>query len=133
MSEEEEKNRKYGQFTYTPQDRARNYRRSEILQRVKDEARALTVRRGPAPTPRSTHVDVGSRESTAITTSSKSGSGTYGQYHINPQTGRPNKCYASKKPCPFGGGDTHYESKAEARKGYEKKMRENTIPTAQKR
>lgn len=39
-------------------------------------------------------------------------------YHINPKTGRPNKCQAEKQACPLGGA--HYATKAEARAGYEK-------------
>lgn len=43
-------------------------------------------------------------------------------YHISPETGRPNKCYATKKPCPYGGASDHYPDKATARAAYEKKM-----------
>ncbi len=41
-------------------------------------------------------------------------------FHINPETGDPGKCSASKGKCPFGG--THYDSEAEARAGYEELM-----------
>lgn len=134
VSEEEEKNRKYGYFTSTHEDRQRNYRRSEILQRVKNEVKQLSVpsRKQPEPS-KSTHVDIDTPNQPAATTSSKSDKGTYGKYHINPTTGRPNKCYATKKACPFGGGDSHYESKTEARAGYEKKMEDSTVPAAQRR
>lgn len=39
------------------------------------------------------------------------------KYHISPTTGRPNRCYAEKTACPLGGA--HYDSKEEARAGYE--------------
>lgn len=47
------------------------------------------------------------------------------KYHINPETGRPNKCSATIRGCKFAVGNEipeHYDSKEEARKGYEKKM-----------
>lgn len=43
------------------------------------------------------------------------------QYHINNE-GNAGSCRATKKPCPFGGWDDHYMSKAEAQKGYEKQQ-----------
>lgn len=46
------------------------------------------------------------------------------KYHISPATGRPNRCYAEKKPCPLGGQDDHYPDKATAREAYEKKAKE---------
>lgn len=46
------------------------------------------------------------------------------KYHISPVTGNPNRCYASKKPCPVGGADEHYSSKEEAREAYEKSQSE---------
>jgi len=48
------------------------------------------------------------------------------RYHINPETGNPNKCSAQAGNCPFkseaGDEATHYSSKNEARAGYEQKM-----------
>lgn len=54
-------------------------------------------------------------------TSSRSERGQ-AKYHISPTTGRPNKCTATKKPCPFGGEEAHYGSKDAARKAYENKQ-----------
>lgn len=42
-------------------------------------------------------------------------------YHINDE-GNAGICRAKKKPCPFGGWETHYASALEAEKGYEKRM-----------
>lgn len=55
------------------------------------------------------------------------------KYHISPTTGRPNKCYAEKKPCPLASADEHYGSKDEARQAYEGKMSSSTMPAAQKK
>lgn len=57
------------------------------------------------------------------------GGNTVGKYHINPETGRPNKCTASKRSCPFGGHENHYDNKDSARKAYELKMEKNSIIT----
>lgn len=43
------------------------------------------------------------------------------KYHINPETGRPNQCTAKVK-CRFGADTQHFDSKDEARAGYEKQM-----------
>jgi hypothetical protein len=44
------------------------------------------------------------------------------RYHINPKTGNPGVCHAKNK-CPFGDIQSdHYDSKEDARKGYEQKM-----------
>jgi hypothetical protein len=48
------------------------------------------------------------------------------KYHINPETGRPNQCHA-KIQCRFGGESDHYDSKEEARAGYEKNMKDETV------
>lgn len=48
------------------------------------------------------------------------------KYHISPSTGNPNKCYATKRPCPVGGASEHFGSKEEARQAYEAKMDEAT-------
>lgn len=47
------------------------------------------------------------------------------KYHISPETGRPNICRAGKRPCPIGG--EHYDSKEEARAGYEKAMEKSAV------
>lgn len=46
------------------------------------------------------------------------------KFHINPQTGNPNRCSAQEGNCPFGGQEEHYSSKDEARKAYEVRMGE---------
>lgn len=43
------------------------------------------------------------------------------RYHVNPDTGNPNKCSAVKQ-CPFGGEESHFETKAEASANYESKQ-----------
>lgn len=47
------------------------------------------------------------------------------KYHINPETNEPNRCKA-KIQCRFGEGTEHYANLAEARKGVEKKLEEET-------
>lgn len=51
------------------------------------------------------------------------------KYHISPQTGRPNKCYASTRPCPIGGEGEHYSTREEAKKAIEEKAAKE-FPTA---
>lgn len=46
------------------------------------------------------------------------------KYHINPETGNPNKCVAKPGNCRFGADTNHYGSKDEARAAYEFQMRE---------
>lgn len=41
------------------------------------------------------------------------------KFHVNPATGNPNKCTATKS-CPFGGDDKHYFSKEAAHSAFEK-------------
>lgn len=41
------------------------------------------------------------------------------KFHVNPATGNPNKCTATKS-CPFGGDDKHYFSKEAAHAAFEK-------------
>lgn len=53
------------------------------------------------------------------------------KYHVNPETGNPNRCYAKKK-CRFGGDDDHFPDKETARKAYEKEM-ESGVPTASRK
>lgn len=48
------------------------------------------------------------------------------QYHINPETGRPNQCTAKIK-CRFGADTQHFDSKEAARAGYEKQMEGQTV------
>jgi len=49
------------------------------------------------------------------------------KYHINPTTGEVNLCRADTT-CPFGGEDLHFRSEEDARKAYEIKMSELTLP-----
>lgn len=54
------------------------------------------------------------------------------RFHINPETGTVSRCTAQKK-CRFGGEsgqDNHYNSTAEARKGYEQMMKKDTVPNS---
>jgi hypothetical protein len=54
------------------------------------------------------------------------------RYHINPQTGNPGVCHA-KKSCPFGDLQSdHYDSKEEARKGYEQQQAESMTGASKK-
>lgn len=83
-----------------------------IVAEIKEEARAARA-------------IVSHKKSTASEKASAGGQtsspkGSAGMYHINPETGRPNKCYATKKACPFGGAASHFPTKEAARKGYEK-------------
>lgn len=52
------------------------------------------------------------------------------RYHINPDTGRPNRCYATKKPCKYA--SRHFETKDEARKHYEEMRSDSTQKTLKK-
>lgn len=47
------------------------------------------------------------------------------KYHIT-ESGNPAPCTATKRPCPRGGADEHYESKESAAVAYEKKMAAET-------
>lgn len=44
------------------------------------------------------------------------------KYHINPETGNANKCFAKPGNCRFGSDSNHYASKDEARSAYENSM-----------
>lgn len=44
------------------------------------------------------------------------------KYHINPETKKPNRCKAEKKPCRFGEGTEHFSTIAEARRGVEERL-----------
>jgi hypothetical protein len=54
------------------------------------------------------------------------------KYHINPETGNPNKCTAKPGNCRFGSDSNHYESKEIAREKYEEHMQGNNIITKQR-
>lgn len=54
-------------------------------------------------------------------------------YHINPSTGRANKCNAGRRACPFGGPGEHYSSREQARSAYEKKMKVRSLPSVAKK
>ena len=41
------------------------------------------------------------------------------RYHINPETGEPGVCKATKGGCPFGGESDHYDSPTAAREAFE--------------
>lgn len=53
------------------------------------------------------------------------------KYHISPTTGNPNRCYATKKPCPLGGESDHFETKQDARDAYEERMKESAGASTQ--
>lgn len=55
------------------------------------------------------------------------------KYHINPETGNPNKCVAKPGNCRFGSDTTHYASKDEARAAYEAEMSGGTVAESAKR
>jgi hypothetical protein len=66
-----------------------------------------------------------SSDKASVSENSATRSSSSGKYHINPKTGRPNKCTASVRACPYGGEENHYPSKQEAQKGFEKIMKKN--------
>lgn len=49
------------------------------------------------------------------------------KFHINPETGNPNKCVAKPGNCRFGEDTNHYTSKDEARTAYESSMSGSTL------
>lgn len=51
------------------------------------------------------------------------------RYHISPDTGRPNRCTATKRACPVAG--EHYDSKEEARQAYEASRQ--AVPAGQRK
>lgn len=53
------------------------------------------------------------------------------KYHISHQTGRPNKCYATKQPCPIGGENDHYATREEAQEAFEDIMKNAQLPESQ--
>lgn len=44
------------------------------------------------------------------------------KFHINPETGEPGKCSAAEGNCPYKDVSNHFDSAADARKGYEEEM-----------
>lgn len=57
-----------------------------------------------------------------------------GKFHLNPETGEVGRCSAKTK-CPFGGdsgSENHYNTSEAARADYEKRMNDNTVPSARK-
>lgn len=54
------------------------------------------------------------------------------KYHINPATGRPGKCTATKQ-CKFGGDRNHFPSKEAAQKAIEKALKEYVVPQTVKK
>lgn len=58
------------------------------------------------------------------------------KYHINPDTGRAGQCSATVRGCKFSVGDLipeHYDTKEDAKKAYEKKMKSKTTGTLKKK
>ena len=53
-----------------------------------------------------------------------------GKFHINPETGNPNRCRA-KKRCPFGGESAHFATPAEAREDYERQVERSGVRALQ--
>lgn len=51
------------------------------------------------------------------------------KYHINPETGNPNKCVAQPGNCRYGSDANHYENKADARQAYEGQMSSKAVAT----
>lgn len=51
------------------------------------------------------------------------------KFHINPETGNPNKCVAKPGNCRFGSDTNHYGSKDEARQAYEERMSAQAVAT----
>lgn len=54
------------------------------------------------------------------------------KFHINPETGNPNKCSAKSGNCPFGSDSEHFESKNEARAHFESKNSEQSLKSSKK-
>ncbi len=52
------------------------------------------------------------------------------KFHINPSTGRPDVCNASKRACPIGETEDHFGSRNEAIAAYEMRMSDSTIPSS---
>jgi hypothetical protein len=50
------------------------------------------------------------------------------KYHVNPKTGDPGSCRATKGNCPFASDDEHYTSKEAAHEAFEKKVAETPAP-----
>lgn len=54
------------------------------------------------------------------------------KFHINPETGNPNKCSAKNGNCPFGGNSEHFDSKDEARSHFEHKNADQSLKSSKK-
>ena len=52
------------------------------------------------------------------------------KYHINPKTGSPNQCKATKGGCPFGGADNHFPSREAAAAEIERRLSSLSMPAA---
>jgi len=55
------------------------------------------------------------------------------RYHINPETGRVNKCTAAPGRCRFGAAVAHDSTKEAARERYEKEMASQLVPAVVKK
>lgn len=55
------------------------------------------------------------------------------RYHINPETGRANKCTAAAGNCRFGADTAHDATKEQARVRYEKQMARELMPEPAKK
>lgn len=54
------------------------------------------------------------------------------RYHVNPETGNPNKCNATVK-CPFGGEEAHFSTKQDAAAHFEKSQGNQTSSISKNR
>lgn len=54
------------------------------------------------------------------------------KFHINPETGNPNKCSAKSGNCPFGSDSEHFESKAEARLNFEYQNADGSLKSSKR-
>ena len=54
------------------------------------------------------------------------------KYHVNPGTGKPGLCNATKA-CPFGGAEAHFGSRVAAQAHYEELMADSTLPPRPKK
>lgn len=125
-----QRNKRVGYQLHWPDERERMARQSKIMREVKAEIDSLKepVKFGSSGSTGDSKSPSGSNNSSSGARTKSSDTGTSGQYHINPETGRANKCYAKKKACPFGGKDSHYATKDEARDAYEQRMKKTTLP-----
>ncbi len=54
------------------------------------------------------------------------------KYHVNPATGDVAVCHATKRPCIYGGSESHGETREEAQTKYEEKMKAKPQPKLSK-